>query len=173
MIFQVLFVVLTRLRQRLTSKESACKAGDEGDVGSISGSGRSSGRENGSPLQYSCLENPMRREAWWATVYRVAKSQTQLSQSVIILTTPFVCCVLMLRHLGIPDPRRTATPRVSQCLQGANESPVHMLLKYKPTIQSLKPDHLLHWAPRLRATIPCTDHSRTGNKGQALCPRAT
>ena len=34
---------------------------------------------NGNPLQYSCLENPMDRGAWWATVYRVAKSQTQLS----------------------------------------------------------------------------------------------
>ena len=35
--------------------------------------------ENGSPLQYSCLENPMDRGSWWATVQRVAKSQTQLS----------------------------------------------------------------------------------------------
>ena len=37
------------------------------------------GEENGKPLQYSCLENPMDREAWWATVYGVAKSRTQLS----------------------------------------------------------------------------------------------
>ena len=132
-------------------------------MGSISGSGRSSGRGNGNPIQYSCLENPMHRETWWVTVYKVAKSRTRLSQSVIILTAPFVFCVLMLRDLGIPDPRWTATPRVSQCLQGANESPVSMLLKYKPTIQSLKPDHLLHWAPRLGATIPCTDHPRTSN----------
>ena len=35
--------------------------------------------ENGKPLQYSCLENPMDREAWWATVHEVAKSWTQLS----------------------------------------------------------------------------------------------
>ena len=47
-----------------------------GDVGSISGSGRSLGEGNGYPLQYSCLENPMNRGAWWATVHRVAKSQT-------------------------------------------------------------------------------------------------
>ena len=50
-----------------------------GDVGSISGSGRSPGEENGNPLQYSCLENPMDRGAWWVTVHGVAKSQTRLS----------------------------------------------------------------------------------------------
>ena len=51
-------------------------AGDVRDTGSIPGSGRSPGRGHGHPLQYSCLENPMDRGAWWATVYRVAKSQT-------------------------------------------------------------------------------------------------
>ena len=50
-----------------------------GDTGSIPGSGRTPGGENGSPLQYSCLENSMDRRAWWATVHEVAKSQTQLS----------------------------------------------------------------------------------------------
>ena len=48
------------------------------DVGSIPGSRRSSGEGSGSPLQYSCLENPMDGGAWWDTVYRVTKSQTQL-----------------------------------------------------------------------------------------------
>ena len=57
-------------------KASACNAGD---LGLISGSGRSPGEGNGNPLQYSCLENPMDRGAWWATVHGVAKSQTQLS----------------------------------------------------------------------------------------------
>ena len=47
-----------------------------GDAGSIPGSGRSPGEGHGNPLQYSCLENPMDREAWWATVHRVAKSRT-------------------------------------------------------------------------------------------------
>ena len=55
------------------SKESACIAGDPG---SIPGSGRSSGEGNGNPLQYSCLENPIDRAAWWATVHGVAKSWT-------------------------------------------------------------------------------------------------
>ena len=49
-----------------------------GDPGSILGSGRSPGEGNGSPLQYSCLENPMDRGAWQAMVHRVTKSWTQL-----------------------------------------------------------------------------------------------
>ena len=50
-----------------------------GDLGSIPGSGRSPGDGNGNPLQYSCLENPMDRGAWWATVNEVAKDWTHLS----------------------------------------------------------------------------------------------
>ena len=57
-------------------KASACNAGD---LGSIPGSGRSPGEGNGNPLQYSCLENPMDRGAWWAIVHGVAKSRTRLS----------------------------------------------------------------------------------------------
>ena len=59
-----------------------------GDAGSIPGSGRSPGEENGNPLQYSCLENPMERGAWQATVHRFAKSWTQLKQ-FSTNTTPF------------------------------------------------------------------------------------
>ena len=57
-------------------KESACNAGD---LGSIPGSGRSPGEENGNPLQYSSLENFIDRGAWQATVYGVAESWTRLS----------------------------------------------------------------------------------------------
>ena len=57
-------------------KESAYNAGDPG---SIPGSGSSPGEGNGSPLQYSCLENPMDRGAWRATVHGVTKSQTGLT----------------------------------------------------------------------------------------------
>ena len=60
----------------LNGKESACNAGDAGDEGLIPESGRSSEEGHGNPLQYSCEENPMDRGAWWATVHRVAKSQT-------------------------------------------------------------------------------------------------
>ena len=52
----------------LSDKESACNTGD---VGSIPGSGRSSGEGTGKPLQYSCLGNPMDRGAWWAAVHGV------------------------------------------------------------------------------------------------------
>ena len=51
-------------------KEFTCNAGD---TGSVPGLGRSLGGGNGNPLQYSCLENPMDRGAWWATVHGVAK----------------------------------------------------------------------------------------------------
>ena len=65
-------------------KESACNAGDSG---LIPGSGRSPEGGNSNPLQYSCLENPMDRGAWWATVLRVTKSWTQLS---IFLLTHYI-----------------------------------------------------------------------------------
>jgi len=54
-------------------KVSACNVGD---LGSIPGLGRSRAEGNGNPLQYSCLENPMDRGAWWVTVHGVAKSRT-------------------------------------------------------------------------------------------------
>ena len=50
-----------------------------GDLGLIPGSGRSPGKGNGNPLQYSCLENPIEGGAWWATVHGVAKSRTRLN----------------------------------------------------------------------------------------------
>ena len=49
--------------------EVKASASNAGDLGSILGSGRFPGEGNGNPLQYSCLENPMGREAWWATVH--------------------------------------------------------------------------------------------------------
>ena len=52
---------------------------NEGDEGLISGSGRFPGEGNGHPPKYSYLGNPMDRGAWWATVCRVVKSRTQLS----------------------------------------------------------------------------------------------
>ena len=57
-------------------KASACNVGD---LGLTPWLGRSPGEGNGNLLQYSCLENPMDGGAWWATVHRVTKSRTQLS----------------------------------------------------------------------------------------------
>ena len=72
-------------------------ARNAGEPGSNPGSGRSPGEGNGNPLQYSCLENSMDREAWWATVHRVAKSRTRLSD----FTFTFF---LLLVHPYFPDP---------------------------------------------------------------------
>ena len=64
---------LSQLSWWLSGKESTCNAGD---LGSIPGLGRSPGEVNGTPLQYSCLENPTDGGAWKAAVHSVAKSQT-------------------------------------------------------------------------------------------------
>ena len=61
-------------------KNPPVAAGDTRGMGSIPGSGRSLGVENGNPLQYSCLENPRVGGAWWAAVYRVTQSRTRLKQ---------------------------------------------------------------------------------------------
>ena len=58
-------------------KEPGCQCIRE--AGSVSGLGRSPGGGHGNPLQYPCLENPVDRGAWWATVHRIAKSRTRLS----------------------------------------------------------------------------------------------
>ena len=54
-------------------KNLPASAGETGDSGSIPGSGRSPGEGNGNPVQYSCLENPMDREAWQVTIHGVIK----------------------------------------------------------------------------------------------------
>ena len=61
-------------------KNPPANAGDIREAGSIPGWRRSPGEGNGNPLQYSCLENPMDKGAWWATVRGVAKSQTWLKR---------------------------------------------------------------------------------------------
>ena len=66
--FQVVLVV----------KNLSANAGNVRDVSLIPGSGRCPGEGHGNPLQYSCLENPLDRGAWQATVHRVAKSQARL-----------------------------------------------------------------------------------------------
>ena len=68
---------------RPDSKESAYGAGDPG---SVAGSGRSPGEGHGYPLQYSCLENPMDRGAWWATVHGGHKESDRLSDFTFIFS---------------------------------------------------------------------------------------
>ena len=64
----------------LVVKSPSADSGDIRDVGSLPGSGRSLGEGHGTPLQSSCLENPMDRGAWQATVHRFAKSQIRLKE---------------------------------------------------------------------------------------------
>ena len=65
-------------------KEPSCNVRDPC---SIPGSGRSSGEGNGNPLQYSCLQNPMHRGAWWAIVHETTKTQTRLSDKAASLVS--------------------------------------------------------------------------------------
>ena len=78
----------------LVVKAFACNAGDPG---LIPGLGRSSREGNGNPLQCSCLENPMDGGAWWATVHRVARSQTRVSN--FTFTSDDQCQLQLLQFL--------------------------------------------------------------------------
>ena len=79
-------------------------AEDRRDEGSIPGLGRSPGEGNGNPFQYSCLEHPMDKGAWWATVHNVAKSQTQLqrlsthARVLVVAYVIFSCSLWGLVH---------------------------------------------------------------------------
>ena len=79
--------------------EGKVSAYNAGDPGSIPGSGRSPGEGNGNRLQFSCLENPMDRGAWQATVPGVAKSQTQLSDFMFTFTLKHKITSLLNRLL--------------------------------------------------------------------------
>ena len=78
-LFIYIYIYICIFLGSLIGKESNCNAGNTDNSGSIPVSGRSLEGGNDKPLQYSCLENPMDRGAWWATVHRVAKSRTSLS----------------------------------------------------------------------------------------------
>ena len=88
--------------QRL--KASACNAGD---LGSIPGSGRSPGEGNGTPLQYSCLENPVDGGAWWATVHGVPKSQTRPSDFTFTFQYSWASLVAQLVKKNLPTMQET------------------------------------------------------------------
>ena len=66
------------LKVALVIKNPTTNAEDIRNTGLIPGSGKAPGGGHGNPLQYSCLENPMDREAWWATVQMITKNWTQL-----------------------------------------------------------------------------------------------
>ena len=90
----------------LVVKYPPASAGDTREEGSIPGLGRSLGGGQGNTLQCSCLENPMDRGAWWATVHRVTKSWTRLKQfsthTVMCIRTHWMCAC-MLHALSWPS----------------------------------------------------------------------
>ena len=100
----------------LRGKESAHSAGD---LCSMPGSGRSPGEGNGNLLQYSCLENPMAREAWWAAVHGVAKRHNWTTNTLlsVLHSTGFdkgtVTCIY---HHSIIQNSFTALKILSACL---------------------------------------------------------
>ena len=79
-------------------KNLPANSGDIRDPGSILGWGRFPGGEHGNPLQYSCLENPVKRGAWWATVHRTTNSQTKWN---VLGHTPILKAVSNLNIVGI------------------------------------------------------------------------
>ena len=99
---------LAWLPRWLSGKGPACQAGD---LGLIPGVGRPPEERNGNLLQYPCLENPMDRGAWWATVHRVAVIQTRLSDYIcmhpsltIMLSEVHTCCNVPSREILLRFP---------------------------------------------------------------------
>ena len=88
-------------------------AGNAREMGSIPGSGRSPREGKSNPFQYSCLENPMDRGAWWATVHGVAKSRTQLKR----LST-HACTTLIQK---VSEKRWSMKERVTAYMSGKQE----------------------------------------------------
>ena len=131
-----------------------------GDQTSVPGSGRSSGEGKGYPLQYSCLENPMDREAWQVTVHGVTKSWTQLSGSgfpdASVVKNPSASQDMQVWSLGQEDPlgEEIATP--SSSLAGKipwTEEP--------DGLQSLGSQKVRHDSATKHAFMLCKDTVRT------------
>ena len=78
---EIKIIMSTLLPSGSVGKESACNAGDAGDTGLIRGSRRSPGGGHGNPLQYSCLENPMDRGAWRATIH-VGCKESDMTEAI-------------------------------------------------------------------------------------------
>ena len=90
------------------AKNLLANAGDLRDTSSLPGSGRSPGRGHSNPFQYSWLENPMDRGAWWAAVLGVAKSQTRLKRLSMRARTVTIV-VQWLSRVQVCNPRDCST----------------------------------------------------------------
>ena len=101
-----------------------------GNLSLIPGSGWSPGEENGNPLQYSCLENPMDRGAWWAIAHRVSKSRTQLSDFTFTFSS---LLGVLYQNLQVEDDKVTGC--LGSCL--AHLWPTALMVLHSTTNQSL------------------------------------
>ena len=106
-------------------KNPPASAGDTGDVGLIPGSGRSPGEGHGNPLQYSCLENPKDRGAWWAAVHGVTKSRTRLKRLGIAQGTKQTVSADFSSDLGRNCHRGGQTPEVGRPTRSVQSILVH------------------------------------------------
>ena len=106
------------------SKESACNAGD---LGLIPGLGRSPEEGNDNPLQYSCLENPMDRGAWWVTVRGVANSQMRLSRLSLSPLIPVLSALHNYPYLILNKSIELCNGLASLYLQGSWSSCLNCL----------------------------------------------
>ena len=97
------------------SSEVKASAWNAGDPGSIPVSGRSPGERNGNPLQSSCLENPMNRGAWWATVHGVEKSRTRLSDFTFTFHTYITVLYVLYSYMYLL--KRQRNPSWEICMQ--------------------------------------------------------
>ena len=109
----------------LTVKNPPANAGD---VGSVTGSGRSPGEVHDNPLKYFCLENPVNRGAWWATVHRVAKCWTWLKQlSMHAKSWTYDFLFSMEINNSHPISQSSATFKMSEIMHRA----IHILSLYQ------------------------------------------
>ena len=111
-----------------SGKELTCQCRSHRDTGSVLGLGRSPGTGRGTPLQYSCLENPMDRGAWWATVLGVAKNQTWLKGLSTLTQEAYILSLAPrrrymslnhLRHLGVLQPSPDKDSFLNPTLSGS------------------------------------------------------
>ena len=107
--------MVNALQIRSSGKNLSANAGDERVADLVPGLGRSPERENGNPLQYSCLENPTDRGTWQATVCGVAESETQLSTNLAITLQVLL---LILPELVGKEARIWSTD-VCVCMRGS------------------------------------------------------
>ena len=163
----MILIDFTALPRMLSGKESACNAGD---VGLIRKTPR---RQNCNPLQYSCLENPMDRGAWWATVHVVTKSwawrrNSACTHNASLVTFCYphsVSSVQSLSHVQL-----FVTPRIAACQASLSIINSRSLLRVM-SIESVMPSsHLILCCP-LFLLPPIPPSIRVFSNESTLCMR--